>query len=570
MRRTTTAWACALWMLAAATWAGDSIDPRLQQLQEQIYREPAQADQSVASALDAGWLEDWRAPLLLATARYQRHEFQASLTLLAAAEPLIENLQDALPKAQLQSLVAQNFYRMGSMDQAMLAARAAERHLQDDEDPALRAQLHNIIAAVYLATGDRASARSHFETSLDLFRALDSQPDIAKLHNNLGALLIEDGDLDAAEPHLRTSLQLARALGRTTTIIPNLVNLSELHARRSEHEAARAAVDECFQTARAIEESQLVWCHEAASFQLRSAGELSEAILQARQALALAERFGLQQHVVDTARNLSQMLAELGQHEEAAAMSEKAFVTMNAIRDQLLRLRLEQSNALVDFERARAEVQRLQLQDRYRQRSQWLLIVGIAVLLPWLLASLWLLRSRSAALRSLADANRRNAELAMTDVLTGLPNRRALLQRLRAFAERTTGSGALVVAMIDIDHFKQINDRHGHEMGDKALCRVAQALQAVQAKDGTAARWGGEEFILLLPEATLQQAEQIGQRLRINLAAAVEGLPPLTVSIGIAAGTAGQGAQLIAEADSAMYAAKQAGRDRIELAPLSA
>ncbi len=557
------AWSVVGWQTAQA----QHVD-RLKSLQAEIYRAPERADQAVAEAQSAGWLDDWRARLLLATARYQRHQFEDSLQMLAAAEPLVEALDDPQPKAQLQSLVAQNFYRMGSMDQAMLAARAADRHLQEKEDRALRAQVHNIIAAIHLASGDRDSARTHFEQSLALFRAEGSQADIAKLHNNLGALLIEDDDLDAAEPHLSTSLELARALGRTTTIIPNLVNLSELHARRGEHDAARAAIDECFQTANASEESHLVWCHEAASVQLQHAGNLVESVLQARQALAMAERFGLQQHVVDTARSLAQMLAELDLHEEAVAMNDKAFVTMNAIRDQLLKLRLQQSNALIDYERARAEVQQLQLQDRYNRRNQWLLVAGVATLLPLLLGSLWLLRSRSRVLDSLAQANQRNAELALTDVLTELPNRRALRQRLQSAALADDGSHRLALAQIDIDQFKQINDRYGHEQGDQALRRVADALRRVLPDNAMAARWGGEEFILLLPEADLDQARRICLALQALLRKPSQGDPVLTVSIGIACGSARQAEMLVTTADAAMYAAKHAGRDRIEIAPI--
>ena len=555
------------WLAFAGQAVSATTDSRLATLQDALYHDPVQADQAVAEALAAGWLEQWRAKLLLATAHYQRNEFQASLKVLAEAEPLVDALAAPQPKAQLQSLVAQNFYRMGSMDQAMQAARTADRYLEAEEDRALKAQIYNIIAAIYLATGDRINARSHFERSLALFQAEGSQADIAKLHNNLGALLIEDDDLDAAEPHLRTSLELARTLGRTTTIIPNLVNLSELHARRGQHEQARAAIEACFQTANASEESHLVWCHEAASFQLRSAGNLVDAVLQARQALAFAERFGLQQHIVDTARNLAAMLAQLNLHEEAAAMNDKAYVTMNAIRDQLLRLRLEQSNALIDYERARAEVQQLQLQDRYRRRNQWLLIGGVAVLFPLLLASLWLLRSRSMAVKSLALANRRNAELALTDLLTGLPNRRALRQRLEALAAGSDKGRELVLAQIDIDNFKQINDRFGHELGDKALRQVAEAIGSVVPDDGMAARWGGEEFILVMPGVGISQAHSLCQRLQAVLRETEAAPCTLTVSIGLAAGRFEQFEVLIATADAAMYAAKRAGRDRIEKAP---
>ncbi|MCB1627677.1 MAG: GGDEF domain-containing protein [Xanthomonadales bacterium] len=549
-----------------------ATDDKLQALQGAVYQDPQTAPGAIDAALAEGWLKPLQGQLLLARALYQRNEFQASLQQLAIAEPMLADAGIPLAEAQLQTLVAQNFYRMGSMDQAMVAALAAERGLGQTDDRPLRAQIHNIMAAVQLASGDHGQARQHFERSLALFEAEGSQVDIAKLRNNLGALLIEDGDLDAAEPHLQASLALARVLGRTTTLIPNLVNLSELHARRGEHAQARAAVESCFQTsAEAADESQLVWCHQAASFQLQAAGELHDAILQARQALALAERFGLQQHIVELARALAAMLAQLNQHEEAAAMNDKAFVTMNAIRDQLLRLRLEQSAALIDYERARAEVRSLQLQADFRQRIQSLLWLGLLLLLPLLLASLWLLRARLRALGALARANQRNAELALTDSLTGLPNRRAMLQQLDQLdAEPATVTGGYALALIDADHFKRLNDRHGHEEGDRALCRIADVLRVSVPAPGMVARWGGEEFVALFPGVWAQQAgrlcEQALARLRLSDAQGIG----VTVSIGIAQAEGRCAREVIAAADAAMYRAKQAGRDRVVEAGLDA
>lgn len=549
---------------------------QLAALETRIYADPAAAQTLVDGALAAGWLESWRAQLLLATVHYRRNRFDASLQALAAAEPLLAEATDTLAPTRLQILAAQNFYRMGSLDQAMLAARAAEHSLEEAANDApdasrldrtaLHAQLYNIMGAVHLASGDRVSARTDFEQSLVLFQDLGSATDIAKLHNNVGALLIEDGDLSGAEPHLRKSLALAQSLGRTTTVIPNLVNLSELHARRGEHAQARALADECFATVRsADDEPSLVWCHEAASFQLKAAGELHEAIAHARLALAQAERLTLQQHVVEIARALAEMLAQLGLYEEAGAMNDKAFVTMNAIRDQLLRLRLEQSSALIDYERARAEVQTLQLQASYRERVQSLLLLGLAVLIPLLLASLWLLRSRSRTLVALAKANRRNAELAMTDGLTGLPNRRALLTRLGEIEARSP-EAPYALALVDVDHFKAINDQLGHEQGDAALCSVADSLRAVLPPGAMAARWGGEEFVLLLPDGDPGVLRSLCERLRAELEQSVQGNRALTVSIGIAASGQQRASEVIANADAAMYAAKRNGRDRIEMA----
>lgn len=162
--------------------------------------------------------------------------------------------------------------------------------------------------------------------------------------------------------------------------------------------------------------------------------------------------------------------------------------------------------------------------------------------------------------------------LAQTDPLTGLPNRRAALEQLeRSIAAARAGGTPLTVAFLDLDHFKRINDLHGHECGDRVLRHVAHALRgAVRAADHVA-RMGGEEFLVILPGADPDHARMRIDALRAMLSgtAVVLDVPGLevTLSAGISAlrsDDTGVDA-LLQRADTAMYAAKHAGRDRTEL-----
>lgn len=191
-----------------------------------------------------------------------------------------------------------------------------------------------------------------------------------------------------------------------------------------------------------------------------------------------------------------------------------------------------------------------------------------AVLIPLVVASAafaWI-----AALTLRLDASRRELEqLAHQDVLTGLANRRAALQRL----ERWTADGApgLVLAIADIDFFKGVNDRLGHDGGDAGLVHFAAMLQHLAPAEWLVARLGGEEFLLAAPAS-----EEAGFAERIEaLRRAVAETPlitpagpqSLTASFGIAARREGESiAALISRADTALYAAKQAGRNRTERA----
>lgn len=186
--------------------------------------------------------------------------------------------------------------------------------------------------------------------------------------------------------------------------------------------------------------------------------------------------------------------------------------------------------------------------------------------------------------RLLATANAELLELSATDRLTGLANRRSYDERLSQLWGAAFQRGEpLSAVMIDVDHFKRLNDAHGHPYGDRVLQRVASLLQqALRGEDDFIARFGGEEFIVLLPNADGEAAMKVAERMRVLVQ--VAGAPALqressvspadlwsTVSCGVAtAWPAGEDdpSQLIIAADAALYRAKQAGRNRVCCGPV--
>jgi diguanylate cyclase (GGDEF)-like protein len=172
-----------------------------------------------------------------------------------------------------------------------------------------------------------------------------------------------------------------------------------------------------------------------------------------------------------------------------------------------------------------------------------------------------------ANLRNLAVAERR----ASTDALTGLANARAVQEALpRMLAQAGRQASPLSAVMLDLDHFKSINDTHGHQTGDETLAAVGHLLRRVVRASDLAGRWGGEEFVLLLPDTDATGAAVLAEKVRAAVAElVVPGLPaPVTASFGVASHPehAGSGTQLIGAADAALYAAKAAGRNRVVVA----
>jgi two-component system cell cycle response regulator len=155
-----------------------------------------------------------------------------------------------------------------------------------------------------------------------------------------------------------------------------------------------------------------------------------------------------------------------------------------------------------------------------------------------------------------------------TDYLTTLHNRRHMEEHLRMLTSAAKRHGfPLGVLLVDVDHFKQINDEHGHQVGDEVLVHVAQRLRDTTRTEDALGRWGGEEFLVLLPHTGVEEARALGERLR----AAVCGAPivtpagdvTVTVSIGGAVAVATGGEELLRLADDRLYAAKAAGRDQV-------
>ena len=180
--------------------------------------------------------------------------------------------------------------------------------------------------------------------------------------------------------------------------------------------------------------------------------------------------------------------------------------------------------------------------------------------------------SAAARVKALHDELHRRAEemhrMARLDPLTGLYNRRHLDEHLRAIAMGSRRRMQPVgVLMIDVDRFKSVNDSLGHAAGDEVLCEVARRMRRIMRAEDVAGRWGGEEFLALLPQTDPPGAGAVAERIRRAMADAPVKLADreitVTVSIGYTAGVVDDVDALVNRADAAMYEAKEAGRNRV-------
>lgn len=258
----------------------------------------------------------------------------------------------------------------------------------------------------------------------------------------------------------------------------------------------------------------------------------------------------------------ARLLADLGRYPEAYRVMTEYMQSYKQHFNQTLSQHASAFQA--EMELARSEASNRALQQENDRKRQQLLYQQSAryyqLLLVVLLAGALILLG--FATRRLHRNARHLYKLATFDQLTGLPNRRALLEQLE---QQWQQNEPLTLLIIDIDHFKQINDRHGHQTGDRAIQKLAQALKSWAPDLQQIGRWGGEEFLVAMPldgATCWRLAEQL--RSRIEYLAA----PHMTISIGVAERCPADDSlsQLIHRADMAMYQAKRQGRNQTILA----
>jgi diguanylate cyclase (GGDEF)-like protein len=180
-------------------------------------------------------------------------------------------------------------------------------------------------------------------------------------------------------------------------------------------------------------------------------------------------------------------------------------------------------------------------------------------------------RHLEASIDELRDAGEQLRQEATVDLLTGVANRKSVLAALaNALEEAEATREPLCVLMIDLDHFKSVNDSRGHVVGDEILCAVVKRIDAALRASDLVGRYGGEEFLVVLERTPLETAIEIGARIRSKVAESPIGVRganvPMTLSLGVAEARGREAVEDVVErADSALYAAKRAGRNRVAL-----
>ena len=564
----------ALQQLAARPDADLEIRARLQLCDYFSERDSAQAAQQVATA--RALLPKAKRPGLQAGLLDCEGEIEEYAGRYDAAQRLFDQAVQTAERTGDGEMLADALYQRGYLRglkgeyAAGLADLRKARTTYEKLGLAQRATTtFNGIAILYNRLGDHEQARHYYEQTLRAQTADGSRREIAVTRHNLGRVYENLKQWPKARAEFEATLDLSRELDyprgeayalRGLASVRNaegqpadalgLLELAELLQKRVPDERLRA---------------QILLQRGVALRQLKRPGEalraLQDALAVFRTADSLHEMAATQQALAGAQADLGDWPAAYAQQGDYTQTLERwlrsqldqRFATLKVEFDTAAR---EKENALLLREKAATENALAQA-----QRAGRLQVVAIA-LAGALLVALGLLALYQRR------HGRQMQRLAMTDELTGLPNRRDVLSKLQALlAERRARSCAAVI--IDLDHFKAINDDFGHLVGDEMLKAVADVLRDTVPPPGCLGRLGGEEFIAVLPETSDERAIAVGEAIRervqsIDTSRWMPGTRGLTASLGVAVSRHGgedDVTSMLHRADEALYRAKAGGRN---------
>jgi diguanylate cyclase (GGDEF)-like protein len=540
----------------------------------------------------------------------ERDEHARGIELALQAEALARQAQDAASLAQALCLLVTLNNREGLAEQAIAAGQAVLPRLRETADDAARADVLCSIAMSFLDLGLNQEALDHVSEGVEAARACGDVRLLCLAYNRVGLTQGHLGRFEEAERFLSESLAMARELQSEEEIYRALTNLGvvasdafDAHDSRGDSVAAQAAIE---RARRHGEEALIVARRSGNAYRealtlsnlgryLGVSGQERAAFTLMEHARVLALQHGHRALVLACDGNRAELLVRQQRHDEAIPVLNEALagaqeLYANAMVQDLHRqlylahkARGELAEALKHHEAYHALtkeqlMQRNDAQSRLMMNRLELDQARFGAERSRMEAELQRVRAEqmSAEAERLQAQARELGRYVLADPLTGLGNRRQVereLPRLMSHSART--SVPLAVVAIDVDHFKQVNDSHGHGVGDAVLMALADLFRARVRGGDLIARMGGEEFLIVFGQTSLEWAREACERLRV----AVEGHGwermasglRVTISIGLCVGDVPSdgrrdAAQLLGQADAALYQAKNEGRNRVVVA----
>jgi diguanylate cyclase (GGDEF)-like protein len=508
--------------------------------------------------------------IVRARQRQEAADFPASIDLISQAATEIAKLDSPEARALVEVEFCGSYYYSEQTQLALQACARANTILSqlpplpdnakqwtfEQSDRALNhANTKNLWFITYEAAGQAEIGIQFAYQAIDDFKRLELPTMVSMVHDNMSEYLLNAGDAATALALSQESFALESKQGRAVHAFYSLLNIARAQSKLQKHKEALSTVARALDAAKQLEQAPLLASLYETQMEIAEAAGDSELALSAAQSALAANRTA---HDENSARAIAEMDARFKSAED---------------KRELERLAQDRKIRLLELEASRSENS---AQAAIIERTTlWLWLVTVSTLgLAAITILFWILW------RASNHHAKRMRDLADIDGLTQLLNRRAFMERFAAHIGRLERVAEGALCIIDIDHFKRINDQHGHPVGDAALKKVANALslnlmassEPASVASAIIGRIGGEEFALWLPGRSVANAMLLAERLRQAVANAHQGEESLgfamSISIGIAMLSSVERvdvAHCLAAADRALYCAKHLGRNRIEV-----
>jgi len=433
---------------------------------------------------------------------------------------------------------------MGSYPEALqylIRALSAFQNLKNQNgEAAVRIKLGKL----YLLLGEAEKALPHLETALDLAQYLTDLKLEAAVQVYLSQAFAECGRHQSAVQAGLRGVEIYQNLGIHRGEVEALNTLGEVYFKRGEFGLALNFFQLSADVAKKFDKRlELARAYRKMGMIHLSMGNTPAAVQALQAALTIADEFNAQNEQMECHQALAQAYKSAEDYLQALEEYEKYMSVYQIVYNEDKDRRLKTLEVIHEVENARKDAEIYQLRNVALQKE---------------------IEERKKAQAALE-------RLATQDSLTGVANRRYFLEIASRIMEQAKRYQRPVsVVMIDVDHFKEMNDTFGHKTGDKVLVHITRCMQAVLRKVDILGRYGGDEFVILLPETTQEGARRLTERLRQALSQqpiTAGGVSiPITLSIGLASNVNEPGLsldELLQRADRALYDSKMNGRDRV-------
>lgn len=459
---------------------------------------------------------------------------------------------------------------LGANEEAFRAYEAAVKLFRPSLDPKIKLDLYLSMTKLLIDTGRTEDALEIIASGIAIAEKIEDKVTLTALNTNKGVILLDSGKLDEAEVMLRQVLVSHKRLGNEHAYGVAKNNIGMIYKHRKKYDVA---MDEFYQL---LKHAKRTKDQELLVYALLELGDISRILFRYDEA-----RDFLEQALFHSAAS-KELLLQYFSHsymatfdmdrenvESAEKHQQQAYQLQQTMSNKDVSNRAELLKVSVDVMERDHRIALLEKDQKIQamelQRNRTLLLAGaLGILLLFLVLCITYRRykSQSQVSLQLSKANEKLDELAATDFLTGLPNRRSLLKQVTLSEDnrrvRTNETGLI---MVDIDHFKMVNDEHGHDHGDAVLVEVSRRLKEKLRSTDSVARWGGEEFLVLLPQTSTKQALIVAEALRQNIAEKsieFKGTQhQITATMGVALyGSDDTFEQVLRQADDALYRGK--------------